>query len=102
MASGHAMFHLCFFVGSMIAIDVRVDKESLTKLKDKDFEHDITSLIMLVRAVHLFVFITQVIQVWLEGKGMTILSQFFRVFQIFLYQGTILYEQQQLLTYKES
>jgi len=57
MASGHAMFHIAFFFGSLIAIkEVKMGKDEIKDLRD---DMDITQLIVLVRIVHLFVASTQ-------------------------------------------
>ena len=55
LASGHAMFHIAFLIGSFIAIEVNF------KGDHKEFTYEAQRLICIVRLAHAYVAATQLL-----------------------------------------
>lgn len=94
LASGHAMFHIAFLIGSFIAIEVNFQGGR------EELAHEAQRLIVIVRLAHAYVAATQILQATvLDGRGCEILGTVLRCSQVFIYQGTILYEQYKMLKF---
>jgi len=101
LATGHWMFHVAFLAGSVLCIKTDESVFKLLHLGEIDFNHNIGMLVMLVRAVHFLIAVTQICQSIFRTAGFDMFNQFFTVLQMFVYQGTILFEQQKLQSYSD-
>ena len=87
MASGHAMFHIAFFIGSYIA--VRVDSSYFEIFNigadTSNPEKDMPPLVSMIRAVHLVIAATQLGTAFLASRGHQVVGRLLSCFEIFLY-----------------
>lgn len=101
MASGHAMFHIAFFIGSYIAVRVDSSYYEIFNIGShlSNSRKDMPPLVFMIRVVHLVIAATQFMNAYLESRGHLVVGRLLSCLQIFLYQGMVLFEQYKLLKY---
>lgn len=87
MASGHAMFHIAFFIGSYIAVEVKSSYSDIFHIgaDPKNPEKDMPPLVFMIRVVHLAIAATQLGTAFLASRGHLVVGRLLSCLEIFLY-----------------
>ena len=105
-AQGHIIFHIAMLIGSYVILQKSYSNGPQTASceapDDIEKPEAITDILLVIRGMHGFLIASHFFRLWMDSDENDLIVKLMRVLEIFVYIGTILYQQFYVLKYPPS
>lgn len=101
-SQGHIIFHIALLIGSLVVLDINDSKPpapGTCATSEVETAEEINILLQFIRGMHAFLICSHCLRLVMDSEENDLIVKLFRVLEIFIFLGTILYQQFYVLLY---